>query len=63
MHKCNVCMQEAEDMILQCPRDSLVSLSPEVLVMYIEVALLSNSRDESASRVTDIFFQRITQED
>ena len=31
--------------------------------MYIEVALLTNKRDKTASRVTDIFFQRINQED
>lgn len=31
--------------------------------MYIEVALLTNRRDDSASRVNDIFFQRINQQD
>ena len=31
--------------------------------MYVEVALLTNRRDDSASRVTDIFFQRINQQD
>lgn len=57
--KCNACMDEAEKIILGNPRESLFGLSPEVVVMYIEVALLTNRRDESASRVTDIFFQRI----
>lgn len=54
--KCNTCMDEAESIILANPRESLYGLSPEVIVMYIEVALLTNRRDESASRVTDIFF-------
>lgn len=44
-------------------RDSFAKLSSEVVVMYVEVALLTNTRDDSASRVTDIFFQRINQED
>lgn len=57
--KCNACMDEGEKIILGNPRESLFGLSPEVVVMYIEVALLTNRRDESASRVTDIFFQRI----
>lgn len=63
VQKCNLCMDEAEKAILGNPRESLAKLSPEVIVMYIEVALLANNRDESASRVTDIFFQRIKQED
>lgn len=49
-------MDEAEKIILDNPRESLSKLSPEVIVMYVEVALLTNRRDESASRVTDIFF-------
>ena len=61
--KCNTCMDEAEQIILDNPRESLSKLSPEVIVMYVEVALLTNRRDESASRVTDIFFQRINQQD
>ena len=61
--KCNACMDSAERMILDNPRESLSQLSPEVIVMYIEVALLTKTRDESASRVNDIFFQRVTQED
>ena len=54
--KCNVCMEEAEAIILDNPRESLALLSPEVIVMYVEVALLTGTRDQSASRVTDIFF-------
>lgn len=54
--KANNCMEDAEKMILDNPRESITMLSPEVIVMYIEVALLTNSRDEQASRVTDIFF-------
>lgn len=61
--KCNKCMDEAESIILDDPRESLSKLSPEVIVMYIEVALLTNRRDDSASRVNDIFFQRINQQD
>jgi hypothetical protein len=57
--KCNICMEEAEKIILDNPRESLALLSPEVIIMYIEVALLTATRDEQASRVTDIFFQRI----
>lgn len=56
-------MDEGEKIILDNPRDSLAKLSPEVVVMYVEVALLTGRRDDSASRVTDIFFQRITQQD
>lgn len=31
--------------------------------MFVEVALLTNTRDDDAQRVLDIFFQRFTQED
>ena len=61
--KCNACMDSAERMILDNPRESLAQLSSEVVVMYTEVALLTNTRDDSASRVNDIFFQRVGQED
>ena len=57
--KCKVCMDEAEALILDNTRESLATLSPEVVVMCIEVALLAGNRDDSASRMTDIFFQRI----
>lgn len=56
-------MEEAEKLILGDPREALSQLSPEAVVMYVEVALLTARRDESASRVTDIFFQRVEQED
>jgi hypothetical protein len=61
--KCDTCMEESEKIILGNPREALSQLSPEAVVMYIEVALLTARRDESASRVTDIFFQRIEQQD
>ena len=61
--KCKACMDEAEGLILANPRESLNNLSPEAIVMYVEVALLTARRDESASRVVDIFFQRIEQQD
>lgn len=54
--KCKICMDEAEAIIVENTRDSFAKLSIEVIVMYIEVALLTNTRDDSASRVTDIFF-------
>jgi len=63
VQKSDECMKQAEQAILECTRDSMALLSPEVIVMYIEVALLTKSRDESASRVNDIFFQRVKQED
>ena len=63
IQKCNSCMDEAEKCILENTRDSFKNFSAEVIVMYIEVALLTKTRDESGSRVTDIFFQRIKQED
>jgi hypothetical protein len=49
-------MEEGEKIILGNPREALCLLSPEAIVMYVEVALLTARRDESASRVTDIFF-------
>jgi hypothetical protein len=49
-------MQEAEAMILANTRESFYNFSSEVIVMFIEVALLSKTRDDSASRVVDIFF-------
>jgi hypothetical protein len=61
--KCDQCMAEAEQGILENPRESLAQLSAEAIVMYVEVALLTGTRDESASRVIDIFFQRVQQED
>lgn len=61
--KCDACMEEAEKLILGNPREALSQLSPEAVVMYVEVALLTARRDKSASRVTDIFFQRVEQED
>ena len=59
--KCKVCMDEAEALILDRPRESLDELSPEVIVMCVEVALLTGTRNKSASRTIDIFFQRVTQ--
>ena len=50
-------------MILANTRESFYNFSSEVIVMFIEVALLSKTRDDSASRVVDIFFQRINQQD
>lgn len=52
-------MNEAEKHILDCPRESFFEFSSEVIVIYIEVALLTGTRDDKASRVTDIFFQRV----
>jgi hypothetical protein len=54
--KAKKCMDDAEAILMDNTRDSFAKLSSEVIVMYIEVALLTNSRDDSASRVTDIFF-------
>lgn len=61
--KCQVCMDEAEALILDNTRESLSTLSAEAVVMCIEVSLLAGNRDDSASRITDIFFQRVKQED
>ena len=54
--KCKYCMDEAEGILLDNTRESLDELSPEVIVMCIEVALLTGTRNDSASRITDIFF-------
>lgn len=59
--KCKKCMDDAEQIIIENTRESFTKLSAEVIVMYVEVALLTMTRDDSASRVTDIFFQRINQ--
>lgn len=61
--KAKDCLVEAESILLDNTRDSYILLSAEVIVKLAEVSLLSNKRDESAERILDIFFQRITQED
>lgn len=58
--KCSKCMEEAESIFA---RESIAKLSAEVVVMYVEVALLTKSRDDNASRIIDIFFQRVNQQD
>jgi hypothetical protein len=50
-------------LVRQNTRESFFDLSAEVLVMFVEVALLTNTRDADAQRLLDIFFQRFTQED
>jgi hypothetical protein len=56
-------MKQAEEMIMENTRESMALLSPEVIVLFIEVAMLTKKKDEVASRLTDIFFQRVKQED
>lgn len=46
--------------MLSNTRDSYSQISAESLVFLAEVSLLSEKRNESAERVLNIFFQRIT---
>jgi phosphomevalonate kinase len=57
------CLDEADSLVLANTRESFIEISAETLVFLAEVALLSEKRNESAERVLNIFFQRITQED
>ena len=61
--KAKACLDEGDAILLANTRESYTQLSAEVIVRLAEVSLLSNKRDESAERILDIFFQRITQED
>jgi hypothetical protein len=63
VEKCKVCLDEADTLLRQNTRESFLDLSAEVIVMFVEVALLTNTRDDDAQRVLDIFFQRFSQED
>ena len=57
------CLDEADKLVMENTRESFIGLSAEVIVQLAEVSLLSNKRDDSAERVLEIFFQRVTQED
>jgi hypothetical protein len=61
--KAKDCLNEAETIMLENTRESYMQLSAEVIVRLAEVSLLSGKRDQSAERILDIFFQRISQED
>lgn len=61
--KAKECLTEAEHILLENTRESYIQLSAEAIVKLAEVSLLSGKRDDSAERILDIFFQRISQED
>lgn len=61
--KAKNCLDEADQMLFQNTRESYIELSAEVIIQLAETSLLSKKRDESAERILEIFFQRITQED
>lgn len=46
--KCQECMDQADLIIRQNTRESFLELSAEVIVMFAEVALLTNRRDHDA---------------
>ena len=48
IEKCKECMDEADLIITQNTRESFLELSAEVIVMFCEVALLTNRRDDGA---------------
>jgi hypothetical protein len=54
------CLDEADSLVLSNTRESFSMISAETLVFLAEVSLLSEKRNESAERVLNIFFQRIT---
>ena len=54
------CLDEADSLVLNNTRESYSMISAETLVFLAEVSLLSEKRNESAERVLNIFFQRIT---
>jgi hypothetical protein len=54
------CLDEADSLVLSNTRESFSIISAETLVFLAEVSLLSEKRNESAERVLNIFFQRIT---
>ena len=54
------CLDEADSLVLSNTRESFSMISAETLVVLAEVSLLSEKRNESAERVLNIFFQRIT---
>jgi len=54
------CLDEADSLVLSNTRESFSMISAETLVLLAEVSLLSEKRNESAERVLNIFFQRIT---
>ena len=63
IEKCKTCLDKADEILRSNTRESFIELSAEVIVMFIEVSLLTNTRDADAQRILDIFFQRFTQED
>jgi hypothetical protein len=56
IEKCKECLDQADVIVRQNTRESFFELSAEVIVMFAEVALLTNTRDVDAQRVLDIFF-------
>ena len=61
--KAKTCLDEGDSILIANTRESYIDLSAEVIVKLAEVSLLSGKRDETAERIIEIFFQRITQED
>jgi hypothetical protein len=49
--KSKQCLDQAENLLLENTRQSYIDLSAEVIVLFVEVSLLSQKRDESAARI------------
>lgn len=57
-------LDTADAILLENTRESYAEISAEAIVLLAESSLLAGgSRDESAERLLNIFFQRVTQED
>jgi hypothetical protein len=56
IEKCKTCLDKADEILRSNTRESFIELSAEVIVMFIEVSLLTNTRDSDAQRILDIFF-------
>lgn len=48
IEKCKVCLDEADIILRQNTRESFLELSAEVIIMFVEVSLLTNTRDADA---------------
>lgn len=54
------CLDQGDQILLDNTRESYISISAEAIVLLAEASLLSGKRDDSAERILNIFFQRIT---
>jgi len=62
--KCRKCLDQADEIVTLNTRESFLQLSPEIIIMFVEVSLLARGeRDDHAERVLQIFFQNVNSED